>query len=105
MYDWCVTTRTIDLKELLDRGADLVHDVESGVADFVITVDGKPVAALRPLRESPAPVQPREAEEWLARWHLLIRRIAEPTAANGQDRANQVVKDRESRARSLDGGR
>ena len=69
---------TIGVRELKNKASRIVRAVREEMAEYVITVQGKPVAVLRPLTdEDTQKLRQAEREQALAEMKTLARQIAE----------------------------
>lgn len=67
---------TIELSVLQQDAAAVLRRVRDGGTEFLITIDGEPVAQLRPCPR-PSPQKPVDPEEWLARIETIAAAIGE----------------------------
>ncbi len=68
----------VGVEELRDRTTQIMRDVSEHAAEYVVTVDGAPVAVLRPYAEAkhqPAPTD-GEIDAWYKRFNELSARIS-----------------------------
>ena len=62
----------VGVREFKNRATQIVRDVREHSAAYVITVDGEPVATVRPYdKRDDAEITDAETDEWLARWKAL----------------------------------
>jgi prevent-host-death family protein len=68
----------IGIRELKNDTSRIVRTVREEMAEYVITVHGKPVAVLRPLADTDEDMLRQQAiEEELAEWEALAKEIGE----------------------------
>jgi prevent-host-death family protein len=68
----------ISIRELKNDTSRIVRTVREEMAEYVITVHGKPVAVLRPLADTDEDMLRQQAiEEELAEWEALAKEIGE----------------------------
>jgi prevent-host-death family protein len=69
---------TIGVRELKNQTSRIVRAVREEMAEYVITVQGKPVAVLRPFTEEDAnQLRQAEIDEVLAEMKTLAQQVAE----------------------------
>ncbi len=79
---------SVGVKEFKTRATQIVRDVRERSQRYVITVDGKPVAVLKPyVPAEDGPMTDEEIKEWLAHFDEIVARISEglPPGASGVD--------------------
>jgi prevent-host-death family protein len=78
----------VGVKELKNRTTQIVRDVRERSQRYVITLDGTPVAVLKPYSaaEDERPTA-EEFEAWLKEWDELVEEIGKhlPPGASGVD--------------------
>lgn len=66
----------VGVKEFKTRATQIVRDVRERSKRYVITVDGKPAAVLKPyVPAEDDPPTAAETAEWLRGWDELVREI------------------------------
>ena len=71
----------VGVKDLKNRTTQIVRDVRERSQRYVITLDGTPVAVLKPyVPAEDDPPTAAETEEWLRSWDELVRDIGEHLA-------------------------
>jgi prevent-host-death family protein len=68
----------VGVKELKNRATQIVRDVREHATSYVVTVDGQPVAILKPYTVDDAgagPDRQADIEEWLRGWDELAVEI------------------------------
>ena len=66
----------VGVREFKNRATQIVRDVREHSASYVITVDGEPVATVRPYEQSDEPGMTAEVDEWLRSWNELTAQVA-----------------------------
>ena len=69
--------RAVGVRELKNRTSHIVHTVREELAEYVITVNGEPVAVLRPFTDEDAHrLRQAELDEALAEMRALAQQVA-----------------------------
>ena len=66
----------VGVKEFKNRATQIVRDVRERTSSYVITVDGEPVATVRPYEPSDDDPSPEEIEQWLRKLDAVAAKIA-----------------------------
>mgnify|MGYP000953545742 CR=1 FL=1 len=90
----------VGVRELKNRATQIIRAVREEQAEYLVTVDGEPVAVLRPLAE--ADLQAERAEGW-RRFIARMQEVAERIGAEWQSEKGAVellseIRDEEDRA-------
>lgn len=90
----------VGVRELKNRATQIIRAVREEQAEYLVTVDGEPVAVLRPLTE--ADLQAERAEGW-RRFIDRMQEVAERIGAEWQSEKGAVellseIRDEEERA-------
>lgn len=92
---------TVGVRELKNNATKIVRAVREEHAQYIVTVDGEPVAVLRPYTmEDEAGRRQIEVEEWLARLDALAAEIATHSITD-RSAVELLSEEREARWRSL----
>lgn len=90
----------VGVRELKNRATQIIRAVREEQAEYLVTVDGEPVAVLRPLTE--ADLQSERAESWqrfLDRMEALAQKIgAQWQSEKGAVELLSEIRDEEDRA-------
>lgn len=66
----------VGVKELKNRTTQIVRDVREHATEYVVTLDGNPVAVLRPYTADDEPsVSDEQIEAFLQRWDAMSKRV------------------------------
>lgn len=83
----------VDVTELQERATEILEDVHKKFASYVITVDGEPVATVRPYKPADDDPTPEKIEQWLRDLDELADDIAKVWPA-GLSAADAVAEQR-----------
>ena len=91
----------IGIREFRDRATEIIRQVRAG-REYVITVNGEPVAIVKPVEDRPK--RTREEIDHDLRVLDEIEEFAANARVGSPSIVELVIRDREARERSLSGG-
>ena len=85
--------KSVGVRELKNRATQIVREVRENQAEYIVTVDGEPVAVLRPYE----PADDADGEKRWAAWLKLLDAAAEEIGEGWPEDVSAVDAIREQR--------